>query len=294
MNKYPITVIVILYYSKHLLSSFIANITAKIPGINEILLVDNSGEDLSEFEDDIVEVIHSKKNIGYGAAINLGIKNAKNELIIAVNPDIEITQWQLPADITPTCRILASGKPSEWSAIRKFPSLTCDILRLSLQNLARPFQWVSHLSDKISLKDIREPKLVDWVSGALIISNKKTMAELGGFDEEYFLFFEEMDLCKRASSLGIPRKILPDICFNLNLGTSSSLNVSEIKFSSEIQSAQRYHSKYSGKMLTAVSFLIFKLFSFSIANLLYILNRIRPTSKLSRKAKQYSVYAKAI
>jgi len=293
MEEQPITAIVVLYYSKHLIAALLENITRRISNINEIILVDNSNEDLSDFENSMVKVIRPFHNIGYGAAINFGIKQASNGIIIALNPDIEITEWQLPSEITPSSRILASGTPNEWTAIRKFPSLTYDILRLSLQNLAHPFRWVSLLPGTISLNDIHVPILVDWISGALIITNQKTMAELGGFDEEFFLFFEEVDLCKRAALVGIPRKILPTISFNLNLGTSSSTNVSKIKFSSAIQSAHRYHSKFSGKTLTSIYFFFFKYFSFSIVTVLTTINRIKPNPKLQQKAEQYSVYAKA-
>lgn len=293
MNPLPITAIVVLFYSKHLIARFLANITEEITGLDQIILVDNSNEDLSEFENSLVKVIHSPQNIGYGAAINLGIKYAKNDLIVAMNPDIRITKWELPSDITPKAQILASGIPNEWTSIRRFPSLTYDILRLSLAHLARPFQMVNKLSGFTSLEDITTPKPIDWISGALIITNKKTMTQLDGFDEKYFLFYEEVDLCKRASLLGIPRYILPEINFNLNLGTSSSKDVNIIKFSSEIQSAIKYHSKFSGRLLTTMFFLIFKLYCFVIATCMTISTIIVSNKKLANKAKQYHVYAKS-
>lgn len=292
MKEFSITAIVVLYHSKHLLPSFLENIRDKIRGLEEIILVDNSSENLSEFNSPLVKVINPSKNIGYGAAINLGIKNAKNSIIVAMNPDVEITQWELSADWIFDNLIIVSGIPNEWISIRKFPSLICDILRLSLQNLARPFWWVGSLSGSISLEHISKPKQVDWVSGALMITNKKTMNRIGGFDEEYFLFYEEVDLCKRASSLAIPRYILPSINFNLNIGFSSSLDVDEIKFVSEIQSAKKYHSKYTNKYICLIIFFLFKMYCFFIASSLTMIHVLVANDKLFKKAKQYFLYAK--
>lgn len=292
-DQQPITAIVVLYYSKHLIQKLVENITEKITELDEIILIDNSNEDLSEFENDILKVIHPVNNIGYGAAINIGIKIAKNDIVVAMNPDIEITKWELPPDIISNTNILASGIPNEWISIRKFPSLTYDILRLSLINLAKPFRLVNALYGFTSLDNIKKNIPVDWISGALIITNKNTMNQLGGFDEEYFLFFEEVDLCKRAELLGIPRHILHTVYFNLNHGTSSSIDVKEIKITSEFQSAKRYHSKFSGRILTTIMFSIFKLYCFAIATCMTVLSVIMSNTKLANKAKQFEIYAKS-
>ncbi len=293
MNNHPITVISVLYHSKHLLPSLLKNIRRNIVDQDEIILIDNSNEDLSEFESPPkVKIIYPTHNIGYGAAINLGIQHAKNEIIVAMNPDIEVTLWELPNNWVFNSLLIASGIPKEWTSIRKFPTLVYDQLRLSLKNLTRPFHWIDQWSGFISLKDISEPKKVDWVSGALIITNKKTMRQLGGFDEEYFLFYEEVDLCKRASYLEIPRYILHTIQFNLNVGTSSSFDVDEIKYTSEINSVKRYHSKYSNKTGTSALFFFFKIYCTFIALALAFFNIFFTNKKLLKKLKQYYLYAK--
>lgn len=292
MKEFPITAIVVLYHSKHLINSFINNIQSLITGLEEIILVDNSNEDLSEFENHLVKTIHPSENIGYGAAINLGVKKATNNIIVAMNPDIEITRWELPGDWISNNLIIASGIPSEWTSIRKFPSLLYDMTRLSVKNLARPFQWIHYLSGSISLENIVNPKQVDWVSGAMVISNKKTLRKLGGFDEKYFLFYEEIDLCQRATSLAIPCYIMPNIHFHLHSGTSSLSDVSDIKFISEIQSAKRYHLRYTNKYFCSVIFYCFKIYCFLIAHTLNIIHLIIPHDKIHKKAKQYYLYAK--
>jgi GT2 family glycosyltransferase len=80
------SIIVILYHSRDLIHSLLKNIDDVIVNYDEILLVDNSDEDLSEFVSGKVGAIHTGKNIGYGAAINFGVKNAKNDNLIIINP----------------------------------------------------------------------------------------------------------------------------------------------------------------------------------------------------------------
>jgi len=289
-----ISAIIVLYHSKHLVEKIVDNIISKITGLNEIILIDNSNEDLSEFDNNLVKVIHSQKNIGYGAAINLGVRAAKNNIIVALNPDIEITNWELPAELTEESLMLISGKPHEWSSIRKFPTLTYDILRLSLKNLSRPFRMVEKISGNLCLENLIQPAKVDWISGSLIITSKRTMFELGGFDEKYFLFYEELDLCRRAWIKNIPCFIAPGIQFHLNQGNSSVKDVSNIKYDSEIRSARRYHTKYSGKILTFIYFSVFKAYCYFISKFLKIVSIFVHHPKIMNKIQQYKTYADAV
>ncbi|MHB8808045.1 MAG: glycosyltransferase [Anaerolineaceae bacterium] len=294
MNELPITAIVVLYYSKHLLEPLIANITEKIKGLDEIILVDNSNEDLSEFESCLVKVIHPSQNIGYGAAINSGVKRAHNERIVILNPDITIDQWQLPEELNKVDNFILSSKPQEWPCMRKFPGICYDFFRLALGNLGWPFGWVRAQYGGIPVNQNHQLQPVDWVSGSLIITNKATMAKLDGFDEKYFLFYEEVDLCKRASFLNIPRYITPLITYWTNQGTASSNNVNEIKFSSSIQSFQRYHSIYTGKHISLLFFKILKGYCGVIVLLLGFFNKFSNCHKAVAKERQYHIYYKNI
>lgn len=294
MNELPITAIVVLYYSKHLLNKLLANVAEKIKGVDEIILVNNSNEDLSEFENSLVKVIYSSQNIGYGAAINLGVKKAQNERIVILNPDITIDRWQLPKEINEVDNFILSSKPQEWPCMRKFPNICYDFFRFALGNLGWPFSWIRSQYGRIPVNQKHPLQYVDWVSGSLIITNKETMAMLNGFDEKYFLFYEEVDLCKRASFLNIPRYITPLIIYWTNQGTSSSNNVNEIKFSSSIQSSQRYHSRFTGKHISFLFFKILNIYCRTIVIFLGIFNRFNDCQKAVAKKRQYQIYYKNI
>lgn len=294
MKNPPITAIVVLYYSKHLITPLLTNITQQIKGLDEILLIDNSNEDLSEFEDLVVKVIHPSKNVGYGAAINLGVKMAQNESIVILNPDITIEHWELPDELNKIDKFILSSKPQEWPCMRKFPNIWYDFFRFALSNLARPFAWVRQQYGRIKANPEQSLQDVDWISGSLIITNKQTMAKLNGFDEKYFLFYEEVDLCKRASYIGISTYITPMIRYWTNQGTSSSHDVNEIKFTSSIQSFQRYHSKHTGKYISFALFKTLKVYCLMISLLLRIFNLLSNRQKAISKEHQYYLYYKNI
>ncbi len=285
-----ITAIVVLYYSKHLVKKLLENISDKIPRLDEILLIDNSMQDLSEFDNSMVKTIHPPKNVGYGAAINLGVALAQNDYIIALNPDVLIDSFDESCMELLNQKVIISGKPIEWASVRCFPTITFDFLRFSLCNLARPLNWVRLISNKTHLKNLKSPVLVDWVSGALILTNKETLSQVGGFDEEYFLFYEEVDLCKRAELKGIPRYITPGIQFFLNQGTASSTDVSAIKMKAELFSAKKYHRQYSGKFPTYCMFFMLKKYSFCIWIICWFFNKFFKSDKISKKQTQYKIY----
>ncbi len=130
--------------------------------------------------------------------------------------------------------------------------------------------------------------LIDIVEHQQLSNNVSII--LNGFDEEYFLFYEEVDLCKRASIKSIPVLITNQIKFDSNQGTASSRNVSKIKHKSCIQSAQRYHNKYNGTCKTRTAFIVVKYFSWVVLKILKLFIFFGIKSKVNNKVVQYDAY----
>lgn len=287
----PVSAVVVLYYSRHLVEGLVKNLRSTIPGLDEIVLVDNSREGLSDFVTNEVRLVEPAENLGYGSGVNAGVLAAKNEFILVVNPDVRVRSWGVEAALFLDKLFLLSGLPREWpEGIRTFPTLSGDFLRLALQNLAKPFGFLDKQAPKILFDNTQEFTEVDWVSGGMFLTNKKTLSAIGGFDEKYFLFYEELDLCQRAKRAGADVLITKGIDFDLNIGTSSAIDVSELKCRSEVRSAKRYHSSYSGYFRTVIVFATLKIYCAALLVGLKLAIVISSSKKIKAKYKQYYYY----
>jgi GT2 family glycosyltransferase len=151
----------------------------------------------NEFPD--ARVVESKENLGFGAASNLGANYASGQYLLFLNPDTEVLTWNWAEikekisngknGIVGARLIDASGGPQEWAAGNEIGLR--DIIR---NNLGFPMSrkcWES-----------QEDRKVDWVSGAALLILKTDFEVLGGFDKKMFMYFEDVDLCKRMRSIG--------------------------------------------------------------------------------------------
>lgn len=199
-----LSIIIVNYKSKrHLsscLSSIFQNVFLRVNG--EIIIVNNDAEEkIDEYgrRYGSVSIINSPENKGFGQACNLGAKVAKGKTLFFLNPDTEIITGNIEAILNEqkkrNAAIVGSGlvdrkgRPHYWSAGKKI-----NIYDIARNNLQIP------RSRKIwnSAKRIN----ADWVSGAAMFIRKDIFDYLGGFDENFFMYFEDIDLCRRAKKQG--------------------------------------------------------------------------------------------
>lgn len=178
---------------------------ASIPPAEEVIVVDNASEappaDLQIIYPKVQWVLN-KKNEGYGAAANRGARLATGKWMVILNQDIELEAGcldHLTEDIKKQPEIGiwgaslknkdGSGQPSTGP----FPTLTNWLWRLRLPKEERKYYR-------------KRPKpgiAVHWATGAFLCVKHSVWATLGGFDERYFMYYEDTDLCKRADQMGI-------------------------------------------------------------------------------------------
>ncbi|OIO55732.1 hypothetical protein AUJ46_00340 [Candidatus Peregrinibacteria bacterium CG1_02_54_53] len=181
----------------------------------EILVLDNHSED-----DSIgtlrarfgthpqVRLFESNRNRGYGAGNNYAARSARGEYLLIINPDNELEPTGLERMVQtlredPSIGILApkleypDGRIRE--SARAFPSLldVC-IKRTFLQYLfpGRLRHYLQLDAPDVLLRD------TDWVVGACLFFRRDFFNQLLGFDERFFLFFEDIDLCRRCHLKG--------------------------------------------------------------------------------------------
>lgn len=184
----------------------------------EAVFVDNCSRDGSvEFlEKEYPEVIIIKnQNIqGFGANNNLGVRHSSGEYVAIINPDIILMPESIdrlydylqrhPGIGLVAPKLLNPDRSLQYSA-RRFITIKILIWRLfTLGNNRSVNSAMTYYLNKNL--DLNEINAVDWVTGAAFLITKSCFDEMGGFDEDYFLYFEDEDLCLRLWQKG--RKII--------------------------------------------------------------------------------------
>jgi N-acetylglucosaminyl-diphospho-decaprenol L-rhamnosyltransferase len=157
-----------------------------------------------------VPVIDPGRNLGYGAGANRGVAaGVTSDYVLVCNPDLHVHPGAVRAmadalDAEPAWAIVGptvltpEGDP--YPSVRQFPSLLDAAGHAVLGRVLpdNPFTRRYRSSGAAG----GAPAQADWVSGACILARRDALEELGGFDEAYFMFAEDMDLCWRAHRAG--------------------------------------------------------------------------------------------
>jgi N-acetylglucosaminyl-diphospho-decaprenol L-rhamnosyltransferase len=205
--------VVVDYDAGDLLADCLTSLVAE--GVGEIVVVENGDvaparAALARAGHGAVPLIDTGRNLGYGAGANRGIAAlAPRPYVLVCNPDLRVHAGAVaglvealeahPAWAVVGPRILTPSGQAYPSA-RRFPSVTDAAGHALLDQVWKdnPFTRRYRAGGWTSL----ETTTTDWVSGACFLARRSALEELGGFDEAYFMFAEEMDLCWRAHEAG--------------------------------------------------------------------------------------------
>jgi N-acetylglucosaminyl-diphospho-decaprenol L-rhamnosyltransferase len=208
----PITAIVVSYNSVAVLPLCIEALQERLAP-DQLVVVDNASSDASAAvaRDLGVEVIVNDVNAGFGAACNRGARIARNDLLMFINPDVRITSVSA-AQLTE----LAAARPfgllapraldvdeagRQASCMRRILPWPCNIAREALGPvLPREFSLLLEAT-------IDTPARHAWLSGALLLCARTEFLELGGFDERFFLYYEDQELSRRYTRHGLSLSI---------------------------------------------------------------------------------------
>ncbi|MHB8565653.1 MAG: glycosyltransferase family 2 protein [Nitrososphaerales archaeon] len=201
----------------------------------EMLVVDNASADgsleliRSKFPN--VRVIANEENVGYARGMNIGAEKAKGDLLLFCNNDIRLDQlclrFLVDVILMDKMNAIAGGR-----LINDDGSWQTDTGRLV------PFFYkVSLVSNNI--------RCVDYIPGTLMLAKKTTFSKLGGFDESYFMYSEDVDLCWRARRAGF-RVIFNPFAKAFHIGSRSAkrLSSSSISYLRQIQEINRYKTLF--------------------------------------------------
>lgn len=204
------TLITVTYNSAQTLTRFWSNF-APTPNLTWIVVDNNSSDDSVQIARSLgAQVIESPKNLGFGGANNLGFQKAESDYIAFVNPDVSVDYSSLDALaelIDKTGGLVAPQLLNADGSLqpngRGWPVLSYKVL-----NRLKPSLVEGNYRIFAQPGDLLE---VPWVIGAALAGNKQTMAQLGPWDERFFVYYEDSDICLRAGKEGIKTYISGDI-----------------------------------------------------------------------------------
>jgi hypothetical protein len=224
----------------------------------EVIVSDNGSEDGSvesiRESFPLVRVIENRANLGFAKGNNAGIRASRGDLVLILNPDTVVhkgtlEKWVAFADRHPEagafgCRIVNSDGSYQESA-RPFPTIWRDtIAALYLRGLGRLSNVF--LSDCYAGWNGDSERAVDWQSGCCVMFRADLLRRLGGFDEQFFYHFEEVDLCRRVRNAGYPILFTPQPVVT-HLG-GQSVGRFPLRFELEkCRNRYRYFYKHFGK-----------------------------------------------
>jgi GT2 family glycosyltransferase len=204
MFSKELSIIIVNYKSGKYLKDCIASIYAKTPkDLNfEIIIVNNDEESIEFLENEFKElkIINQPKNIGFGAGVNAGAGLAEGKVMMFLNPDSKIISDNINEvlkyfDENKSVAALgsrvvaANGKTQKWIAGKEI-----SFFDLIINNLGK--------SRSRKIWESNETTPADWVSGTAMFVRHDFFAAVSGFDENFFMYFEDMDLCKRLKAAG--------------------------------------------------------------------------------------------
>jgi len=244
-NQNPrLSIVIVSYNTVDLLRDCLQSVLSQLGRHDEVIVVDNASSDGSadmvanHFQN--ISLIASDKNLGFGKANNKGIALAKSELIWLLNPDTRLMPTALDKAVgfmasnssigmAGTALIYPDGSPQS-SVERRYPG---------------------HRHARAKLGHL--PGEIAWVMGASIVARRDALESVGGFDEQFFLYGEEIDLCLMVRKRGWPIGFIKDAAVVHYGGVSESSSpltaVMEKKFKAEMLF---YRKHYSGTIIRRI------------------------------------------
>lgn len=202
-----ISIIILTYNSSKFIDSLLSGLISKYKKELkeqklEIIIADNDSKDdtvklAKTFKE--IRVVENGGNVGFAAGNNLAVKHAKGKLLIFMNPDVIVASGDV-FDLIPEFEDekmgIVGGKIENYAGKRE---LSCG----KVYNAFNIFLLSVGLEETMGVRFAPNKKEeVDFVSGAFLMIKKSLYETLLGFDEHYFMYIEDADLCFRAKKAG--------------------------------------------------------------------------------------------
>lgn len=267
-----LSILIVTYNSRRLIDPLLTHLQQELAHLDaEVVLVDNASYDGTAQQvraaHPWVRVIDSTTNLGFAAGNNLAARHARGRHLLLLNPDALPAPGALRRGITlmdqhPQAGLgggeLRGTDGSRQPSARMFPTLRDEFFTLAGLAARHP---TSRLFGRLDRRwaDPEQAALVDWIPGAFVFIPAAVWARLGGFDERFFMYYEEVDLCRRMQAAGLQVHYWPELKAT-HIGGASARTVAQAQVSKSgsqlerwrMRSALLYYRKQHGPVAAAL------------------------------------------
>jgi N-acetylglucosaminyl-diphospho-decaprenol L-rhamnosyltransferase len=261
-----LSILIVTYNSAKLIGRLLDHLARELQVMSaEVIVLDNASRDgtatLVARSYPWVKLIASPDNLGFAAGNNLAARHASGRYLLLLNPDAipDIGSLKLglgmlgeTADVGLAGGELIGADGSRQPSARMFPTLRDEFFTLS--GLAARFPqsaFFARLDRRWADPD--KDALVDWIPGAFVFIPTDVFKRLSGFDERFFMYYEEVDLCRRMQQAGLKICYWPRLKA-MHIGGESAKTVQSARVSKagsqleswRMRSGQLYYRKHHG------------------------------------------------
>lgn len=269
-----LSVIIVSFNTKDLTLNCISSVKKNTHDIDyEIIVVDNASEDgsVTALRGLDVELMRNKENVGFAKANNQGVKKAQGRYVLFLNSDTliennvlgEMVRWMDENSLIGLASCMLRNRDGSIQPTGGyFPSLLTVFSWMTIQDfplvdlLIKPFHPM-HTRSFWGKGDsfYKKERELDWVTGAFYLTRKKILDEVGGFDEDYFMYVEEVDLAYRIKSAGW--KVVYNPKWHIIHFGGASSETAEFPLLNEYKGIKRFYKKfYPSWQLPVLRFLL--------------------------------------
>lgn len=216
-----LTIITVTFSPGRYLERFLDSIPGAYAGTPRVILADNGSTDgapeRAAAEREGVEFLPTGGNLGYGAAINRAAEaaDADSEFLLIVNPDVQFNPGSIDALLDCARRhpeagaigpVIREPDGSAYPSARSVPTLGTGIGHALLAGVWQDNPWTKRYRDDA---DMTHERAAGWLSGSCLLVRRSAFEELGGFDERYFMYLEDVDFGDRLGRHGWSNILCP-------------------------------------------------------------------------------------
>lgn len=253
MLEVKISVVIISYNSQDFIEKCIRSVLKNLPTYAEVIVLDNFSTDktveiLKKFIPKI-KLLKSDENLGFAKGCNKAVKEAKGEYLFLLNPDTEMSEpiidelikfYEITVDVGIVAPKLIMQDDKVQASVKRLPTLWGAFKEYILGTKNSYSEYVPN-GDK--------PQEVEMTYGAAWLIKKDLFNKLGGFDEKFFLYYEDVDFCRRVCKNNKKIYYYPKVLIKHLVGATKS---EQDKYKLNLESAKKYHGWFKFVLLQLI------------------------------------------